>query len=172
MPLARRPGVAPRPQPFDEVGADRPAHHAAGDNADHRRGDGERGGAGNAGVLEERSERQAGRRTAGQRHRSGEHAHQRMLAKAPRDRDADDVLQRGDDQCNDEKQQHQRPAALEQRQAGRKSDRREERVLQRHLQRRVELERQVAVEVQIQDREHAGDRQAAADRRGNVDSRQ
>ena len=40
----------------------------------------------------------------------------------------------------------QRTASLQQREAGREPDRREERVLQRHLQRRVELERLRAVE--------------------------
>ena len=155
---------------FDEIGADRSAHHAAGDDADHRRGHRERRRAGHAGLFEERRKRQAGRGAAGQRHRSGEHAHQRMLSERPRDGDADDVLQRGDDERDDEEQEDQRTAALQQREAGRKANRREERVLQRHLQRRVELERLEPLKYRIA--RIAGDRQAAAHRRGNVDPRQ
>ena len=120
--------------------------------------------------FEERRERESGRRAAGQRHRAREHAHQRMLSEPPRDRGADDVLQRGDHDREDEEQEDQRSAAPQQRQAGGEPDRREEGVLQRHLQRRVELER--LIPGNTRHRQDRGDRQAAADRRGNVHARQ
>ena len=58
-------------------------------------GDGQRARCRNAGGFEQRRKRQPGRGAAGQRHRSGEHAHQRMLPQRDRAHDADDVLRHG-----------------------------------------------------------------------------
>ena len=66
--------------------------------------------------------------------------------------------------------QDQRPAALEQQHAGAESDRGEERVLQRRLQRGVEGQRP-PVE-RVADGEERGDGQAAGDGRGNVVARE
>ena len=126
---------------IEQIRSNRPTHQSARDDADHAGGHGECGCTWHSGLLEERRERQTGRRAAGQRHRSGQHAHQRMLAEEIRDRRAEHVLQCGDERGHDHHQQHQRPATLEQQHAGAKSNRCEERVLQRRLQRGVEGER-------------------------------
>ena len=121
-------------------------------------------------LLEQRREREPGGGPAGQRHRAGEHAHQRVLAEQPRHAGADDVLQRRRDRRDDHHHEHERTATREHAKAGAEADRREERVLQRHLQRGVEGdERRRSA---IDEREEGGDRQPADDRRGNVVARQ
>src|SRR5687768_13913791 len=90
-----------------------------------------------------------------------------MLTQRPRHRGAEHVLQHRNDQREDEEGEHQRAAAAEQCEAGRESNRREERILKRDLQRSVELQRLDAGEVE--NREDAGNGKAAAHRRGDVD---
>ena len=70
---------------------------------DHRGGDRERSRRRHAGRFEQRREGEAGGRPAGQRHRAGEHAHQRMLAEGVARADADDVLQRPRARCESRK---------------------------------------------------------------------
>jgi hypothetical protein len=156
--------------PLDQVCADRAANHAARDNADHGGRHREGGRAGHAGLLEEIRERKPGCRPPGQRHRPGKHPHQRVLSESHGHEPAEHVLQRGDDRGDDEKEQDARTAALEQRNARPKSNRCEERVLERRLQRRIHLQRLDAREVQHrEDRRH---RKAAAHRRRNVHARE
>ena len=149
---------------------DRAAHQPARHDAGHRRRHGERFRAGNPRLLEERRERDAGRRPAGQRHRPGENAHQRMFAEQPGHAAADDVLQQGGDRGDDHHDEHERTATREHAKAGAEADRREERVLQRHLQRGVEGDERRGSA--IDEREEGGERQPAHDRRGNVVARQ
>ena len=123
---------------LDDGGPDRAANEAAGDDADHRRGDRERGGAGYA-------------------RRSNSGANARPVAGPPvsvtdpastpisgcwpsglRRHGADDVLDHGDHRREQEEEHHLRPADPQQRQAGAEADGREERDHQRRLQGRVE----------------------------------
>jgi hypothetical protein len=118
---------------LDEKRADRSTNHATGDNANHRGRNRQRRRAGDACLFEERREGEAGRRSTGQRDRAGEDAHQGVLPKRPGNRAADHVLEHRHDRGNHEEADNERSAASEQRYACGESDRREERVLQRHL---------------------------------------
>jgi hypothetical protein len=144
---------------LDEICPDRSTDHAARDDADHRGGDGKCRRADHAGFFKLRREGEARGRSAGERYRPGEHAHQRVLPERPRHRGAQHVLHHRDDQRKDEEGEDQRTTAFEQRKAGGESDRCKERVLKRDLQGGVELQRLNTGEVEHC--ENAGDRKAA-----------
>ena len=77
---------------FDEERRERRADQAAAHDASHGGGHGDGRGALDTRLLEERRESQAGRGTARQRHRTGQHTEQRRLAEGRGGRRADHVL--------------------------------------------------------------------------------
>ena len=150
----------------DEPRANRPANQAARDDADHRRGHGERRGGRHARLLEQRRERQPGGGAARQRDRSGQHAQQRRLTEQGRDTKTEDVLRDSRQRRRDEEEQHQRPTDSQQRHAGAETDRGKKCVLERRLKRGVEADgREPALMRDTQDR---GDQQASDDRGRDV----
>ncbi len=127
-------------QAFDQKRADGRADHAAGDDADHRGGDGNGLGSFNARRFKLRGERQPGCRTAGQSHRTAQDAEERRLPGRPGGRRSDNVLQDRGHGAKPEKQQDLRAAFFQEAETCPKADGREEGDHQGIAKRHVELE--------------------------------
>ena len=153
-------------RPPGEVRADRSAHEPPGHDANHRGGDRERSGARHAGGFELGSKRESGGGPTGERDRSREHAHQRVLPEQRRDAGADHVLQERHHRREEKEHDHGRTANAQQRHARAEPDRREERDHQGRLQRRVELDR--ILDVRPIQGQKDRDEQAADDGCGDV----
>ena len=137
---------------------DRAADQPAADDPEHGRGHGDRRRPVDPGLFEQRREGQAGRRPAGQGHRTRQDAEQGLKAEGQGDRRAEEVLEDGRDGGDDEEQEDLGAADLEERKAGPEADRGEKGDHQRIAERRVERE-QGHVEM-AGDEDGEGDEQA------------
>ena len=144
---ARRDRLAPWRQlePADQPGADRGAGQSAADDAERRRGERQGPGPDQSRFLQQRRERESGRRPADQRDRSRHHAEQRVLAESPGDGDAEEVLHEAEHRGEEQEDHDLKPAGSEQREARPHPDGAEEGDAQQRLRRRVELHAEEAV---------------------------
>ncbi len=154
------------PVPLDQPGADGTANDAAQNDAAHSDSHRNRSGSGDTGLFEQGCKCQTGRRPAGERDRTGQHAEQGIQPERQRHEDADHVLQDRERRRQQKESQYLRSTDAQQRQARTETDGGEERNHQRRLQRRIELEKRDPLAAGNEN----GNRhqQAADDGRGNV----
>ena len=147
--------------------ADRSANQTAADEPDSGGRHRQRDARGEPGlILHQLAERRTGPMATGHRDRAGDQADERMHAEQFREQHADTVLRCREPGREQPEQEHLRSAHLEQREAGAKPDRREERDHHRRLQRRVEFERKERTESQR--RSEGGEEEPADNRRRDV----